>query len=483
MAAGEVMWAGIEPLGERDGRVALYLTDHMRRLRPPNGAGGAGGAGGGRAALILDYLHDHGASFFAAIHEGTGGGFPNETVDALWELVWKGLITNDTLHALRAYGHAEQKRGSSLARAKSRDAFRSRRLVPRKAEGRWSVIATAKPTRSSATEWSAAQAQQMLSRHGVVTRETVATEAVAGGFSAVYQVLKAMEDAGRIRRGYFVAGLGAAQFAMPAALDLLRSLREPPDTPRTVVMAATDPANPYGTMLKWPTVTSEAGDRPNAPVTDTGRGPTRSVGALVILVDGLAAGYLRRGERELLLFAPPVEPRRSQIIREVARMLLYLAGSRDESRRGMLIAEINGDAATSHPAARIFIEEGFAAGALGLQARLLREGHGASGAGTRIAGRRRGGNSMAEPRDDDQDILSETGTQRERETSDVETAESEHDRVRASNDLDQNLEREGVSSRQNRGYDEAVRGGGSQNEPTDPDSPAAENDRDDTVDE
>jgi hypothetical protein len=271
-------------------------------------------------------------------------------------------------------------------------------------------------------------------------------------------VLKTMEDAGRVRRGYFVAGLGAAQFAMPAALDLLRSLREPPDIPRTVVMAATDPANPYGTILKWPVLPGKSEEPP--------RGPTRSVGALVIIVDGLAAGYLRRGERELLLFAPEIEPRRSQVTREVARMLLHLAAARDESRRGMLIADINGEPANTHPAARVFIEEGFAASGLGLQARLLRQGP-THGVGTRIAGLRRGGTSMAEPRDNTPD--------------DFETSDTEHDRVRASNDLDQELEREGITSRQNRGYDEAVRGSGEQD--VDPDSPDAENDRDDTVDE
>jgi ATP-dependent helicase Lhr and Lhr-like helicase len=162
-----------------------------------------------------------------------------------------------------------------------------------------------------------------------------------------------MDDAGRVRRGYFVDGLGGAQFAMPAALDLLRSMREPPDEPRAVPLAATDPANPYGSILKWPV-----------------SGPARSAGAVVILVDGLAAAYLRRGERELLLWVPDDEPRRSRVARTVARLLMTLAGSRDDSRRGMLIAEVNGDAATAHPLARVFIEEGFISTALGLQARL-----------------------------------------------------------------------------------------------------------------
>ena len=136
MAAGEVVWVGVEPLGERDGRIALYLTDHLARLRPP---GDAQRPTRRRPAprTILDYLREHGASFFAAIHQGTGGGFPQETVDALWDLVWQGLVTNDTLHPLRAYVRTEDKRA---APARPRGApFRSRRLVPRTAEGRWSL--------------------------------------------------------------------------------------------------------------------------------------------------------------------------------------------------------------------------------------------------------------------------------------------------------------------------------------------------------
>src|SRR5574342_360318 len=108
MAAGEIIWVGVEPIGERDGRIALYLTDHLPRLRPPATAPSRttrGDADGDRSRGddILDYLRRHGASFFAAIHDGTGGGFPRETVDALWDLVWKGLVTNDTLHALLAF--------------------------------------------------------------------------------------------------------------------------------------------------------------------------------------------------------------------------------------------------------------------------------------------------------------------------------------------------------------------------------------------
>jgi ATP-dependent Lhr-like helicase len=461
MAAGEVAWLGVESLGEHDGRISLFLTDHLARLRPPVGAAPEVGD---RPAAVLDYLREHGASFFAAIHTGTGAGFPQETVDALWELVWSGLITNDTLHPLRAYVRPEDRK---TARRGRQMPFRSRRLVPRTAEGRWSLVESVAASKSASTGWAAAVAQQLLTRHGLVIRETIAAEPVAGGFSAVYQVLKAMEEAGRIRRGYFVAGLGGAQFAMPAALDLLRSLREAPEIPRSVVLAATDPANPYGSILKWPELTTSG---TSAPSGEIGRGPTRSVGALVVLVDGFAAAYLRRGERELLLFLPDDEPQRTRVGREVARMLLTRAASREEGRRGMLLAEINGVPASQHPAARVFIEAGFANTAMGLQARL---------GGIRIAGTREGGTSMA---DNQRDSKAAT-RQRSEETSD-----GEHDRIRASNDQDQEFERDGIVAKHNRGYDDAVKGAASAPEPlddldVDPDSAAATNDRDDTLDQ
>jgi ATP-dependent Lhr-like helicase len=425
MAAGEVVWAGIEPLGERDGRIALYLTDHLARLRAPGS--GLQEEPGGRSAEILEYLARHGASFFAAVHQGTGGGFPQETIDALWILVWQGLVTNDTLHPLRAYTRAPEPRTPRRGRAAP---FRSRRLVPPTAEGRWAIVPAVPATAAAHTEWAAASARQLLARHGIATRETVAAEAIAGGFSAVYQVLRAMDEAGRIRRGYFVAGLGGAQFAMPAALDMLRALREPPEEPNTVVLAATDPASPYGSSVKWP-------DGP-------GRGATRSVGAITIIVDGGAAGYLRRGERELLLFAPEVEPARTRVTREVARLLRRLAGAREEARRGMLIADINGEPASTHQLAYLFVEEGFTPTAMGLQARL--------GRGIPLAGGYRGGPPMSQ--------------------DSIEPAEPEPG---------PEIEREGDEPFEGpRGADDGTDEDG---EPVDPDSPDSQNDRDDMLDE
>jgi ATP-dependent Lhr-like helicase len=371
MAAGEVVWVGVESLGERDGRIALYLTDHLPRLKPPRTTDDHVE---GRAAEILSYLRSHGASFFAALHDGTGGGFPGETVNALWDLVWQGLATNDTLHALRAYGAETTAKPAKRGRPAP---FRSRRLVPPTAEGRWSLVDAPRASTAATTEWSTAFAHQLLARHGVVTRETTAQEPVTGGFSLVYQVLKAMEDAGRVRRGYFVAGLGAAQFAMPAALDLLRSVRDPTETDKAAVLSATDPACPYGSLLKWPTgawadeIAQSEGRESTASV-DAGRGPTRTAGSLVVLVDGYAAAYLRRGERELLLLMPPAEPTRSRATHAVARALVRMSATRGEGQRGMLVQEIDGVPASAHPAARLFIDAGFMSTAMGLQLRHAR---------------------------------------------------------------------------------------------------------------
>ncbi|MEO8260875.1 MAG: DEAD/DEAH box helicase, partial [Acidobacteriota bacterium] len=316
-----------------------------------------------------------GATFFGPLHEAVGGGYPAEAVDALWNLVWQGSVTNDTFHALRAFTRVRVTRRRRQRPATS--PFRSRRLAPLSAEGRWSLVPRAsdedirtstagapvpplKPARGGATQWIAGIAQQLLARHGVLTREALTVEMIPGGFSSVYPVLRAMEESGRLRRGYFVAGLGAAQFALPGAVDLLRSLRDEPDQPEVAVLAATDPANPYGATLKWPA----------AGAASAGRGPTRTVGATVILVNGALAAYLARGDRQLLAFLPDTEPARSKTARAIARVLIERARSGDEAPRGMLIEEIDGATPAAHALAPFLVEAGFIAGSMGFQPNL-----------------------------------------------------------------------------------------------------------------
>ena len=353
MGAGEVMWVGVEPLGDRDGRLALYLTDHLHLLLPP---GDAVDPPSPLAARILEYLSEAGASFYPAIHGACGDGFPGEVVDALWDLAWRGWITNDTLHAVRAFVQPPARtRRERLSRP-----FRSRRVAPPEAQGRWTLT---RPVtggrRASSTEWATSLARQLLARYGVLTREAVLAEGVKGGFSTVYDVLKAMEDGGRVRRGLFVAGLGATQFALPGALDQLRAVRDEQEVPQIVHLSAVDPANPYGALLRWPTRPEDAQE---------GRGPSRTIGATVILVNGRLAAWLARGERQLLVYLSDDERTKTVTARAVAERLYAMATAPDSARKGMLIGEVDGCPTETHPLAPFLLDAGFVRGAMGYQA-------------------------------------------------------------------------------------------------------------------
>jgi ATP-dependent Lhr-like helicase len=401
IAAGEVAWAGVEPIGERDGRIALFLADKLplllqsRPLVEPLTE---------REEKLVAVLESTGASFFDPLHQAVGGGYPGETIDALWSLVWRGLITNDSLHALRAY-IARPESARAPRRLQTGAVFRSRRTTPPTAQGRWSLLpvraqrgreakdtsgakahldlaASAARLKScpdtnpsftsgpSATEASHALALQLLNRYGVLMRESVAAENVPGGFSAVYDVLKALEESGRIRRGYFVAGLGATQFALPAAVDLLRQLRnEPPlEKPEFVQLAATDPANPYGSVLRWPDLPVAEEDSESAP-----RVLTRAAYAEVILRNGQLVAWLRRGNPNLLVFLPAEEPERSQAAAGLAHFLCARGQERmrASSHQGALITTINGQPVAAHPMARFLMDAGFHPGPLGMHLRRI----------------------------------------------------------------------------------------------------------------
>ena len=374
MAAGEVVWVGVDALGEHDGRIALYLADHLPRLMPPAFAKASAGrpAEGtlremsDRESAIVEHLRTHGASFFAPLHEAAGGGYPAETVDALWALAWRGLVTNDTFHSLRAFMRARASSRRKPGRTPA-PTFRSRRMAPPSAEGRWTLVSRRSAegaktdVKAEATKWAAAFTGQLLARHGVVTREAASVENIPGGFSTVYPVLKELEERGRVRRGYFVAGLGATQFAAPGAVELLRSLRDMPDEPEVVALAATDPANPYGATLPWTSV----GEARAA-----GARPMRAVGTTVILVDGALVAYVGRGDRQVTTFLPESEPMRSRAAHAIARTLCERASaSIDDQPRGILVEDIDGVPAATHPLAPYLADAGFVSGALGMTLR------------------------------------------------------------------------------------------------------------------
>jgi ATP-dependent Lhr-like helicase len=381
IAAGEVVWVGLEPLGERDGRVGLYLAEKLSTLWSPSKsvpvqkqvlplrqAQGQDDKSNEsvlteREQQIVEYLRKRGASFFQDLHDGMGGGYPGETIEALWSLVWRGLLVNDGLLSLRAYVERPTTSGRSKPTKRIHNqqaSFRSRRTTPPTAQGRWSLNAVAFDEARDVTRWSAATAQQLLTRYGVVFRETAHAENLPGGFSAIYDVLKAMEESGKIRRGYFAADLGATQFAMPAAVDLLRSLRTAgmEDEAEVVMLAATDPANPYGSLLRWPAAPEE------------GSSLTRSVGARVVLVNGALSAYLRRGNPAIQVMIPDEEPQCSQVSRALAEFFVaQVRKSEASSRAGMLITTVNGVAVADHPLARFLLDAGFFAAPMGFNVR------------------------------------------------------------------------------------------------------------------
>jgi ATP-dependent helicase Lhr and Lhr-like helicase len=318
-ASGEIYWVGDGPIGESDGWVRWYVADqepHPARGEPEQY----------RSQEILAALAERGASFFdGLLPSGLAVPERSQYVDALWELVWAGLVAADTFapvrslaasgahrrptrpvartHRVRLAGAAWTDSGRRLGRP-----ARTPRMVTPTTAGRWSFVQRSTP---SAADRLASDIFAMLDRYGVVTRGSVLTENAEGGFGAAYRALSALEESGHCRRGYFVEGLGAAQFALTGAVDRLRTHQGEPAEPGAVVLAACDPANPYGAALPWP-------DR-------EGHRPGRKAGALVVLVGGALIFYVERGGKTLLSFsedATKLTPAAAALARSVQEGLL-----------------------------------------------------------------------------------------------------------------------------------------------------------------
>ncbi len=332
-AMGWLVWIGHGSLGADDGRIALYRRDRVARLVEPPSAPDTLDE---RHLRILDHLDKRGASFFSEL-EAASGAHRTEALEALWDLVWAGLVTNDTFQALRAL---RMRRKKAPSRRRSADTTA--------AGGRWSLVAGLLAGAPAATERAHARAVTLLDRHGVVSREHAAIEA-HGGFGATYRVLRAMEEAGKVRRGYFVEGLSGAQFAYAGAVDRLRGMRIAPDAPEVRVLAAIDPANAWGWLLPWPDTTDPSG----AP-------PRRAAGATVVLVDGEPVLFLDRGGRRLRTFAGRAAP---ELLSLAARALEQLLRTGPKLLR---IEHIDGTPARTSPHAPLLRASGFGADHRGL---------------------------------------------------------------------------------------------------------------------
>ncbi|WP_111651447.1 ATP-dependent helicase [Actinoplanes lutulentus] len=304
-AGGEVLWAGSGSISGGDGWVTLAYADSAALLLPPPDDEFAATP---LHQSVLEALGDGQALFFRSLADRVGAGDDTDLAAAVWDLVWAGHLTNDTLAPLRALlgGSGAHRAKAAPARSRYRRPGRPNmpsRTGPLNMVGRWSRL----PERDlDPTRRAAALADLLLERHGVVTRGAVMSEGVTGGFSAVYPVLAALEERGAARRGYFVEGLGAAQFAVPGAVDRLRALAEPAELAKrtgatAVVLASTDPANPYGAALPWPDRVVDSGD--GEPTAKAGHRAGRKAGALVVLVGGDLVIYVERGGRTLLSFS------------------------------------------------------------------------------------------------------------------------------------------------------------------------------------
>jgi len=339
--AGELIWIGAGSIGQSDGRIRLLFRDQARLFaqavdEPPAGdvhdvlRAHLGSAG---ASFWPDLL---GACAAASIPYDDGS-----VLAALWDLVWAGEVTNDSLAPVRALLKGGAKPAAASKKRGRPRPGQVRAMGPPAAAGRWSLVAPLLLPTPSPTEVTHARALQLLERYGVLTREAALGEGAQGGFAGVYPVLKALEEQGKVRRGYFVAGLGAAQFALTGAVDRLRKgqgtdARSTADADEALALAATDPAQPFGASLPWP----ESAGR-----------PARAAGAYVVIANGVAVAYLERGGRSLVTFdAKGVAPTWPQTLTALVD---------DDRLRNIEIAKIDGESAGESAVAAVLEASGF----------------------------------------------------------------------------------------------------------------------------
>lgn len=317
---GMLVWVGKGALGTKDGKVALYRRDRLASLVPkpetPDDLEPL-------QQKIMDGLKDRGACFFFDLLQICGHPKNETLLSALWDLVWMGLVTNDSFAALRSLG----------AKTKGR-----RRSALESASGRWVAVSSLIYSTPSDTERLMAWSQTLLERYGVVSREAVSVEGLPGGFTPLYQTYKVLEESGRVRRGYFVEGLSGAQFAWAQTVDRLRSTKDSGGL-KPVVLSTPDPANPYGSLLSWPE--------------NKGR-PRRASGTTVILVDGHPVFFLEKGGKKLTSFPKCEDP----VFLEAALDGLRHFAQKARGRT-LKLQEIDGEAAGKSPLAPQFIHYGF----------------------------------------------------------------------------------------------------------------------------
>jgi ATP-dependent Lhr-like helicase len=334
-ASGELVWVGAGAVGRSSGRVALLFREDARWLGPPPFKGERPE---GRLHDAIRERLERGAAFWTDLVADIADAEPVELQEALWDLAWAGEATNDAFAPLRAPRLSVAKGDRQAGR---RFARRRRPGAPQ-VQGRWSLTAQLFAGAPAHGPRMRAISELLLERHGIVTREAVLAEGVPGGFAGLYSELANLETLGTARRGYFVEGLGGAQFALPAAIERLRGLRS--DEPvGPLVLAATDPANPYGATLPWPKREDD----------DSGRRPSRVPGAYVVTMDAMPVLYVERGGKGLLALREPDDGWLRPALEALA----------EEVRRGRVprlgVERFDGEPVVGSEAGTLLVELGF----------------------------------------------------------------------------------------------------------------------------
>ncbi len=343
-AAGEIVWVGAGALGRSSGRVALFFRDDLTLLGPPAVK---------PAAIPEAPAHAHirqrltaGACFFSDLLAEITAVSNEELQEALWDLAWAGEVTNDAFAPLRAPRLSLAREAAQRARQASSRRFSARTRYGARAgferiQGRWSLTAPLLGAGVDPAARRRALAELLLERNGILTREQVLAEGIAGGFSAIYSELTQLETLGIARRGYFVEGLGGAQFALPGAVERLREQRSGEDAP--LVLSAVDPSQPYGAALSWP-------ERPE------GRAPARQAGAHVVLVGGDPVLYLERSGKALVTLVPASDPRFPPALAALVQAV------RSGRIKRLALEKVDGEPAVGSRVAAALIEFGFQEG-------------------------------------------------------------------------------------------------------------------------
>ena len=336
MTSGEVIWVGAGAIGSRDGRIRLAFRDQAGLLISPT----LDPPGEPLHDALRSHLATNGASFWPDLlgaAQAVGLEYGEKAVlAALWDLVWAGEVTNDSLAPVRSF-IGMKKSGAKTQRRRRPRVGQIQASGPPQAAGRWSLVSTVLQPQAPSTQRATAQALQLVERYGVLTREAALGEGITGGFAGVYPVLKALEERGDLRRGYFVEGLGAAQFALPGAVDRLRtSAASDFEEDSVLLLAATDTAQPFGASLPWP---------------DSAGRPARATGSHVIIVNGEAAIYVDRGAKTIVGFP------------QAHQNALWVDALKDLARKRLVrsieIAKIDGAPASESPLAEVLVENGF----------------------------------------------------------------------------------------------------------------------------